>query len=192
VAVVGAGLYFFRGKFHASSSGTPELKPGVAAPHAEPGQRLPDGAPASPKAAKSAAPRWQLTLNHGSSPMILKKGSKISCGKIAPCEKVDSEMPKQFAEVAWDGKSKQMQLINHSGVLWKVTLRSNGQQFVVNRGDHIVLGPDEDDITFKDGVTGTITPMVESSPAEATNEPDAPASGDQTPAPADQPRPETN
>ncbi len=192
LAVAGAGLYFFRGRFHASSSRSPELKPGATAPHAEPGQRLPDGAPASPKAANPAAPRWQLALNHGSSPIILKKGSKIPCGKIAPCETVDSEMPKQFAEVAWDGKSKQMQLINHSGISWKVALRSNGQQFVVNRGDHIVLGSDEDDVTFKEGVSGTINPIVASSPAEASNEPDAPGSGDQPATPATaRKRPET-
>jgi hypothetical protein len=191
LAVAGAGLYFFRGRFHLTT-GNPDLKPGSAAPHAEPGRRLPDGSPASPQAAKSAALRWQLMLNHGSAPIILKKGSKIPCGKIARCEKVDSEMPRQFAEVAWDGKSKQIQLINHSGISWKVTLRSNGQQFVVNRGDHIVLGVDQDDITFKEGVSGTLAPIAPSSP-EASKEPGVPASGEppDPPSSADQPHSET-
>jgi len=173
LAAIGAGLYFFRGMLQPTSPVNPEVKPGKAAGQPKPGEPSPDVPQAGSKAAKSAPARWQLTLDHSSLPPIdLFKQSKIDCGTIARCEKVDRDNPKPFAEVDWDKKKKQMQLYNFSGLSWKVSSRSKGKRPDVSNGKPVVLNSDVIDITFKDGLTGTITPVTESS------EPPPPAPGD--------------
>ena len=170
--LAGAGLYFFRGSIFASPPAKPEPKPTGAAPKDKP-VPPPDSSPHGKKE-DDTGPQWQLVIDHVSKSLILKKGKSIPCGKIARCEKPDPDKP-QFAEVAWDGK--QMQLINHSGMTWKVTSKLTGQQFTVPQGRSLALGSDVDEITFKSGVKGTISPV--NNPADVSSQLDAPQPGDQ-------------
>ncbi len=173
--VAGAGLYFFRGMIFPTPPATPETKPGESAPKAKP-EPPPDGSSRGQKK-EDAGPRWQLAMEHAGSPLILRKGLSIPCGKIARCENSDPEARKEFAEVAQDSGSKQMQLFNYSGLTWKVTSKLTGQQFNVGRSEFIVLAADVDEITFKKGVKGTVSPLVDS--GGNSNHPDGPLAGDQ-------------
>ncbi len=183
--VAGAGLYYFRGAFH-SSAPKPGVKPTPVEPHS-----TPETSPPPAKTAKAALSLWRLTLIRPPLQIALKKGTTIPCDQIAPCEKTDTEAAKSFAEVAWDPKTKQMELINHSGLTWKVKPRNQGKRLVIGKSDHVVLGAEVEDITFKDGVKGVIAP------AEAADGSDGPGRsavvGDQTqePAPTDPSQPET-
>lgn len=156
LAALGAALYFFRGMIFSAPAPKPDANPVGASPKGKPAA-APEAGSHAPKSA-TPKPQWELAMEHGSSRIPLYKGATIACGKIARCVNPDPDKP-QFAEVAWEDKTQQMQLFNHSGLPWKVRSKITGQHFTVNRGDSLSLDTDIDEITFKDGVKGTITPV---------------------------------
>ena len=164
LVLLGAGLYFFRGMFHSSAPPNPEVTPGSAAPRGKTGAPSPDVPPAGSKAAKVTAPaEWRLELAKGAS-VRLKQGLYLNLegDQIVTGKKDDGE-GKHFARVAM--RAKKMRLINDSEYVW--SLSANGKKSRIKNGDDVELGTAQIDITFLKGVTGTITPLVESPPSSS-------------------------
>lgn len=186
--VAGAAAYVFRGYLHFSEPAKPEVKPEGATPK---GQPAPPGQGASRESKRpNDASQWQLTLESGSN-ILLSKGATIPCGKIARCEKTDPENPKPYAEVAWLAKSKQMQLWNDLGQTWDVTGQSSGKHLKVSAGHALPLDSDTYEITFSDGVKGTISLVTNSSgSSDLENQAEGTPSIDQSSNPTDQPHAE--
>jgi hypothetical protein len=157
--VLGTGFYFFRGMFHSSVPPNPEVKPGSEAPRGKTGTPSPDAPPAGSKAAQATAPaEWRLELAKGAT-LSLKQGLYLNFqdDQIVPGKKEDGE-GKHFARVAM--RAKKMRLINDSEYVWSISV--NGKKSRIKNGDDVELGTAPTDITFTKGVTGTITPVVES------------------------------
>ncbi len=173
--IAGAVLYFFRGRIFPTPPATPDTKSPATTPKEKP-VPPPEGSSRSAKKADHG-PEWQLAMDHGAEPLVLYKGKSIPCGKIARCENPDPEARQPFAEVAWDSKSNQLELFNYSGLTWKVTSTLTGQHFSIRKSESLALASDVDEITFKNGVKGTISPLRSSRDVSAN--PDAPPTGDQ-------------
>jgi Protein phosphatase 2C len=192
--VAGAGLYFFRGSLHIATPSKPDLKPsGGAEPRIKPEGKpepIPTPAPLTPKSAKAAVAQWRLTVQHPALQITLAKGATIACDQIAPCEHGDSDTSKLFAEVAFDPKSNQTVLINRSGFAWAAKPGKGKKKDILNN-QHIALEGFIENVTFKKGIEGVISPL-EDSPSTGSVAP-VPAGGDLTTpaAPADPIHPET-
>ncbi len=152
LVALGAGLYFFRGKFLFSPQSKPDDKPAAPAPNPKQGGgQLPEDAPTLKPVKAAVISQWRLDLADGSA-LTLKQGREIQQHEI-----LGNASKELFARVAM--RKEKMRMINDSPYEWTV-VSSNGKTSNIKKNEDFALGSGEQDITFTKEVGGTIKPVI--------------------------------